>query len=116
MNDGIPFDPSRMPERDSDGWQWHPDLDDPHWQHPELEEYLNPEAFTAAGLETTQVTMEGDVSEDHSAYQAWINDGSDFSMWEPSKPAGKGWRLIAIYDSENSPVALYVREIVRGHA
>lgn len=33
----------------------------------------------------------------------------DCSYWTPSRPEGEGWLLAAIYDTEDGPVALYVR-------
>lgn len=110
------FDLERLPPRDEYGFTFHPDLQDDRWQHPEFEEYLNPEAFAEAGLETAQVEMESDVDDEHPAYKEWDSNGVGCALWEPSQPPGEGWRLIAIYDSEDSPVALYVRELVRGHA
>jgi hypothetical protein len=111
MTDQILFDPARMPARDENGWVSHPDLDQPRWNKDE--ELLNVQAFVDAGYDVHFTMMEYDLTDDHPTYHAYYEgDSSDLSGWEPSKPEGEGWWLIAIYDSEDGPWAMYIRHHV----
>jgi len=47
---------------------------------------------------------------DEEAFEeAW--DGGGWLGWEPSKPAGDGWHLIAINDTEDGPMAWWARPV-----
>ncbi|HDR9046240.1 TPA: hypothetical protein QDA94_000431 [Burkholderia vietnamiensis] len=89
--------------RDEDGMLSHPAI-------PYLDEDVNYETFFAAfGIEAAFIHMEGDV--DCDTYDRYFASSSpDCSMWTPSTPQGDGWLLLEIYDTEDGPVALYVRE------
>ncbi|KUZ35246.1 hypothetical protein [Burkholderia territorii] len=89
--------------RDKDGMLSHPAV-------PYLDEDVNYETFFAAfGIESAFVHMENDV--DGDTYDLYFESNSpDCSMWTPSAPAGDGWLLLEIYDTEDGPVALFVRE------
>ncbi|WP_176047870.1 hypothetical protein [Burkholderia sp. BCC1644] len=89
--------------RDEDGMVNHPAV-------PALDEDVNYETFFAAfGIESVFIHMENDV--DCDTYEKYFASNSpDCSMWTPSSPHGDGWLLLEIYDTEDGPVALYVRE------
>ncbi|KVC45176.1 hypothetical protein [Burkholderia diffusa] len=89
--------------RDEDGMLSHPAV-------PYLDEDVNYETFFAAfGIESAFVCMEADV--DGDAYDRYVESNDpNCSMWTPSAPAGDGWLLLEIYDTEDGPVALFVRE------
>ncbi|AOJ69368.1 MULTISPECIES: hypothetical protein [Burkholderia] len=89
--------------RDQYGMLSHPAI-------PYLDEDVNYQTFFSAfGLESTFVNMETDV--DGDAYDQYVESNDpNCSFWTPSAPAGDGWLLLEIFDTENGPVALYVRE------
>ncbi|WP_156429864.1 hypothetical protein [Burkholderia sp. FL-7-2-10-S1-D7] len=89
--------------RDEYGMLTHPAI-------PALDEDVNYHTFFAAfGIESTFVCMETDV--DCDAYERYVESNDpNCSFWTPSTPAGDGWLLLEIYDTEDGPVALYVRE------
>ncbi|AYQ38297.1 MULTISPECIES: hypothetical protein [Burkholderia cepacia complex] len=89
--------------RDQHGMLSHPEI-------PYLDEDVNYQTFFAAfGIESAFVCMETDI--DGDAYDRYVesNDPS-VSFWTPSAPDGEGWLLLEIYDTDDGPVALYVRE------
>lgn len=89
--------------RDQDGMLSHPAI-------PYLDEDVNYETFFAAfGIDAAFIHMENDV--DGDTYDQYFESNSaNCSMWTPSTPAGDGWILLEIYDTEDGPVALFVRE------
>ena len=92
-------------KRDEDGIWYHPDL--PEFDEGQEKEYR---AWIAAqGLERTWRSLE-EENPDHPAYIKYFDEGDpDCSQWEPAAPAGEGWFLLAIGDTEDGPVATYVR-------
>lgn len=89
--------------RDQDGMMSHPAV-------PNLDEDVNYETFFAAfGIESAFVHMENDV--DCDTYDKYFaSNSANCSFWTPSAPTGDGWLLLEIYDTEDGPVALFVRE------
>ncbi|KVG03164.1 hypothetical protein WJ21_04560 [Burkholderia vietnamiensis] len=89
--------------RDQDGMLSHPAV-------PYLDEDVNYETFFAAfGIDAAFIHMENDV--DCDTYdQSFASNSANCSFWTPSAPAGDGWMLLEIYDTEDGPVALFVRE------
>ncbi len=89
--------------RDQHGMLSHPGI-------PYLDEDVNYQTFFSAfGIESTFVCMETDV--DGDAYDQYVESNDpNCSFWTPSAPAGDGWLLLEIFDTEDGPVALYVRE------
>ncbi len=83
-----------------------------HWTHPDFfepadgREYSYPGEF-AAWLDANRVTgllqwMENDVTDEQlEALEA--GDG-DISKWIPTPPAGEGWFIGSIHDTEDGPV------------
>lgn len=94
---------SREIVRDQNGMLSHPAV-------PYLDEDVNYETFFAAfGIEATFIHMKDDV--DCDTYDRYFASNSpDCCTWTPSSPQGDGWMLLEIYDTEDGPVALYVRE------
>lgn len=96
------FAADRLPARCSDGFTWHPDI-------PEIgdEEIITPYLW-AIGFDCSFIGMESDAAPE--IFDAYSEAGApDCSAWHPGKPAGDGWLLAAIYDTEDSPHAMYVR-------
>lgn len=102
------FDPRQMPARGTDGFVHHPDLDD-RWDHPLLgEEYMDTLMLAEAGFAWDWCDMEHDVSDEE--FEAMCSD-CDCSDWAPPDRSADGWRLVAIYDTEDGPRAFYIRPI-----
>lgn len=91
----------RAIERDEMGFGEHPEL-------PMLDEGMKPRAFFAAlGVELMHTMAEDDLTlEAHEA----MNDASNWSDWTPRAPAGEGWKLVAIFDTEDGQAAWWVRD------
>ena len=89
--------------RDEDGMLSHPAV-------PYLDEDVNYETFfDSFGIEAAFIHMENDVDGD-TYDQYFASNSANCSFWTPTTPAGDGWLLLEIYDTEDGPVALYVRE------
>lgn len=88
--------------RDESGWLTHPD-------YPVCDEGTRADSFLEAfGIETAFVGMESD-SPDFA--ERWHEEGlADCSEWTPAAPAGDGWVLLEIYDTEDGPYALFGRD------
>lgn len=98
----APFGPDRLPARDERGFCIHPDM-------PDGDEDIDQDLQMAVlGLETGYVHMEMDSQELADAY---MENPEVCARWEPSRPQGEGWMLACIYDSEDGPVAMYVRPL-----
>jgi hypothetical protein len=93
----------RLPARDEMGFTYHPDIPnpEPHDEEQPITPYL-----WAIGWDGYFLSAEADMTD--AAYDAAV-DSSDFTAWTPAQPEGEGWRLAAIYDTENGPYALFVR-------
>ncbi|MEX3764501.1 hypothetical protein [Paraburkholderia phenoliruptrix] len=88
--------------RDENGWLWHPD-------YPVCDEGTRADRLLEAfGIETAFVGMESD-SPDFA--ERWHEEGlTDCSEWTPTPPAGDGWLLLEIYDTEDGPYAMFGRD------
>ena len=91
--------------RDETGNWWHPDM--PPFDDGDGEKFKA--WLLAQGLELSRAEL-GDEPEDHPAYKAVFEDANcDFSAWEPEPPAGAGWFMLAISDTEDGPACCWVR-------
>lgn len=91
--------------RDKTGNWWHPDM--PSFDEGDGEKFKA--WLTAQGLELSRAVL-GDEPEDHPAYKAVFEEAScDFSAWDPEPPAGAGWFMLAISDTEDGPACSWVR-------
>lgn len=96
------FDPAKLPAPDEMGFFFHPDI-------PGEDESDDVKALCRElGFDVTAVGMEDDAPE---LSDAW---GEDEDMtaptrWTPTPPAGDGWMLVAKYDTEDGPYAMFVR-------
>lgn len=90
-------------ERDEDGY----------WTHPVYaefcgeREYISPEEFNDwledGGLEWKVIYRdEDDIGPDV--------DGYDISTWQPEAPAGDGWFVGSIHDTEDGAVCIWLRQ------
>lgn len=118
MNDTI-LAPERMPERDAQGWAQHPDLEnllqdveDPERIDMDADVPLDLDKIKAAGYEAAFVLMADQRTETDAEWHRYFIEGEpDASGWEPDAPDGEGWRLVAVYDTEQGegPAAMFVR-------
>lgn len=98
------FDPARLPARDQDGHMQHPDMDGIGWDEFDVGPQLR-----ALGWLSKTVSFESDAtSEQRQRYSE--SDCPSCLHWTPTPPLGNGWLMAAIYDTENGPVALFVRD------
>lgn len=92
-------------ERDEYGFWTHP-----AWPDDGDECALPKSWFPENGLELHIVEMDGDC-EDESLMKSWFDDGDcDCNAWQPSKPAGEGWFVFSIYDTDDGPICVWVRK------
>ena len=93
-------------KRDESGFWIHPDF-------PDFGETLGSqytEWLDKQGLEAKFVSMEDDLPE--HMIERWDADGDYIDLvaeWNPTTPAGAGWFLLGIWDTEDGAVALFAR-------
>ncbi len=98
------YAPERLPPRHPEyGDTYHPDL--PSW--PDDEQQSIVPLLHAQGFEVQFV--QGEFYED-------VHDGDEvywkeMRNWQPLPPAGDGWRLAAVGDTEDGPYATFVRPL-----
>lgn len=85
-----------------------------HWTHPALpesdDEHIPLSWFADHGLEVKVVQFEDDASQE--LVDAYYDNGEpDCSAWQPSAPAGEGWFIFSIHDTEGGPICAWVRRI-----
>lgn len=94
-------------ERDENGYWVHSQI--PETESSEIvKEWMNKNK-----LDHSLTFMEGDIAYDHPIYKSYFEDGNpNFSNWEPSKPEGRGWFIGGIYETEEGPVCMWLRQLV----
>lgn len=100
------YSPDKMPALDGVNLYHvaHPDL--PSWPKDEDEERGIGPLVTAQGFALEAVFGEyPDDDGEEVDYCAWL------ASWTPDAPAGDGWRLVCIQDTEDGPAAFYVRPL-----
>jgi hypothetical protein len=99
------FEQRRLPQPDEMGFFFHPDI-------PGKDESDNVrELCKALGFDVAVVDMEGD---NEQLADAWHEDEdlTAATRWTPTPPNGEGWALIAKFDTEDGPHAMFVRPIL----
>lgn len=97
----------RAIERDAQGLSEPPDL-------PWLDEGMNPpKFFEALGLQLAGVSAQDQLDVDAYDAMAGNYDAKEFNFaaWTPASPEGAGWCLVSIHDTEDGPVAWWLRAI-----
>ena len=88
--------------RDAEGWYYHPAL-------PNTDEDVNfGNLLAALRVESVFVSMEVDDSEAADRYSE--AGEADCHYWTPTPPEGDDWCLLAVYDTEDGPYALFGRD------
>lgn len=97
------FDLSTLPPKDSDGFLWHPDLDqfmrgrDGGPARQEEDDFMDMDALAAAGFDVHDVFVDDDP------------EYCDFEI-EQERPDGDGWMLVALVANlDGGTNALWVR-------
>lgn len=92
----------RAIERDEMGLGDHPEL-------PMLDEGMMPRSFFAAlGLELAHTSAEDQLDWD---VLGAMSEAVNWTDWLPTPPQGDGWKLVSIFDTEDGPVAWWLREL-----
>lgn len=104
------FEPEKLPAPDEMGFFFHPDI-------PGEEESDDVKAlFRAMGFEAAAVFMSDDEPD---LYDEW-NETEELTAalrWVPMPPNGDGWIIVAKFDTEDGPCAMFVRPVsVEGEA
>lgn len=94
------FDPNRQPSRDKFGFTFHPDLD-----LFSADGYYDSTVLWHAGFRFCQITLESD---DPDLLQRYYEDPLALTRWNPEPPSS-GWRLVGLYDTDDNPVAIFIR-------
>lgn len=94
------FSADRQPPPDEEGFFTHPDFN-AIFRHDEPSQDEVVKRLALFGWEADYVS--GDDLLDEKALDY------DVRGWKPEPPAGDGWRLISVFDTEDGPYALFVR-------
>ena len=96
------FEPENLPSPDEMGFFIHPDV-------PGEDESDDVKALCLGlGFDAAGVSMESDAPELSDAWH-WDEDMTAATRWTPTPPDGEGWQLVAKYDTEDGPRAMFVR-------
>lgn len=96
------FEPEKLPPPDEYGFFVHPDIPDDEDSDDVRALYL------ALGFDAACVGMEYDAP---GCLDEYVDD-EDMTAptrWTPTPPKGEGWMLVAKYDTEDGPYAMFVR-------
>ena len=91
-------------KRDKEGMWLHPAFP---WNSVKEDTDIRPD-IKKWGYEGCFRALDNDAPDEIVERYANSND-PDCSYWTPTKPKGKGWILGAIYDTEDGPVALWLK-------
>lgn len=99
------FEPEKLSQPDEYGYFFHPDI-------PGEDEGDDVRAMCRElGFEVAVVEFEYDAPQElHDAYYE-KEDQSAVGRWNPTPPEGDGWQLVAKYDTEDGPCAMFVQPI-----
>lgn len=98
------FEPEKLPAPDESGFFLHPDIPG------ESEDEDVCRLCLEQGYEAAAVAMDTDAPDLADCYFE-NEDESAVSRWVPTEPLGKGWLLVAKYDTEDGPCAMFVRPL-----
>lgn len=87
-----------------------------HWMHPDIPDFDGEldggrpawDAWKAEqNIEVVLLSLESDNEELATRY--YENEEVDIRAWQPTPPAGDGWFLLSIADTEDGPLAWFAR-------
>lgn len=109
------FDSDRGPKPDADGLYIHPDFPEDFGLWDAFIEDLGRQGWQVRGVKFVddapdelrdEPRLKRYAKGSHSAAGQWV---AMAKRWRPRPPEGEGWREAARLDSEEGPVALFVR-------
>lgn len=70
-------------------------------------------ACSEQGFECHMAPMEFDLEPEHPLFVSYFEQGETRALreWEPDPPTGDGWKLVGLRDTEEGPVALFIRKL-----
>jgi hypothetical protein len=98
------FEPEKLPAPDEAGFFFHPDIPG------ESEDDDVSQLCREQGYEAAAVSMDADAPDLADCYFE-NEDGDAVNRWQPTGPVGGGWQIVAKYDTEDGPCAMFVRPI-----
>ncbi|HEN3578789.1 TPA: hypothetical protein U5D98_002002 [Yersinia enterocolitica] len=97
-------------ERNADGFWTHPDFFVPaNGNEFGVEDEFD--AWKALNRVTGATGWMEDEENAEELQAAFDSVGCDVSLWQPKPPAGDGWFLASIHDTEDGPVCYWLRSI-----
>ncbi|MEA1064703.1 hypothetical protein [Erwinia sp. HR93] len=84
------------------------------WTHPEYEKFCNgrehvPDEEFNDWVKAKGLEWDYELHADSFDYLDDTPYDPDFSEWQPEPPAGEGWFIGSIHDSEEGPVCIWLR-------
>ena len=103
----MKFELARLPVPDERGFFMHPDVPG------EAKSTDSVIMLHKMGFEHIAVLM---CYDEPDLYEEWIENekGTAVLRWVPIPPTGDGWTLVAKFDTEYGPCALFVRAVTPG--
>jgi hypothetical protein len=99
------FEPEKLPQPDEYGYFFHPDI-------PGEEESDDVRAMLRKlGYRAAVVQFEYDAPDEVCDDYYEREDQTAVGRWKPTVPDGDGWQLVAKYDTEDGPCALFVQTL-----
>ena len=90
-----------------------------YWTHPLYDEFCDGREFISSDEFNTWLDKNGlawkVVYRDEDDVDPNI-DGYDISQWQPEPPAGEGWFVGSIHDTEDGAVCIWLRDAEGGAA
>lgn len=99
------FEPEKLPLPDENGYFFHPDI-------PGEEEGDDVRAMCRAlGFNVAVVEFEYDAEDNlHDEFYE-REDETAVGRWNPGQPDGEGWQLVAKFNTEQGPCAMFVQSL-----
>lgn len=99
------FEPERLPAPDAKGFFFHPDIPWGKWGD-DLRQNCR-----SLGYDSAFVQMDTDNPRLGNEYSDFFfgEESDAVSRWHPTPPKGYGWILVAKFDTEDGPYAMFVR-------
>lgn len=84
-----------------------------YWTHPEYDKFCDGhQQISSAEFNAWMAEQDMEWAVDYrdaDFLEGTDVDGADISMWEPKKPAGEGWFVGSIHDTEDGAVCIWLR-------
>ena len=91
------------PARDKSGYYCHPAVPDFDEDPNAIANWVYEQQLTI----NTQLLF--DEPTDSEAFDNYFNQGGGAEKWQPDAPAGDGWFMLALFDTDDGPVCWWAR-------